>query len=74
MNGSDFAQRVGDVIEVDNRAEDDDGQEQNFITLKLTNQDEFNRIIQDGLTVIGRADPETKRRLIVGLKGMNENE
>jgi magnesium-transporting ATPase (P-type) len=40
------------------------------INYRLSNQEEFNRIIEN-LKVIGRARPEDKQRLIAGLKGMN---
>ena len=70
MNASQFAAMVGDVVETADPVEE--GEEQTY-SYSLTNQEEFNRIIEN-LKVIGRARPEDKQRLIAGLKGMNQNE
>ena len=67
MDASQFAQLVGDVIEEEEPCEEGEEPE---ISYRLSNQHEFNRIIQN-LKVIGRARPEDKQRLIAGLKGMN---
>ena len=70
MDASQFAAQVGDVVETEDPVEE--GEEQTY-SYSLTNQEEFNRIIEN-LKVIGRARPEDKQRLIAGLKGMNQNE
>ena len=68
--GRQFAQLVGDVQE-ETQVGEEGGEP--ITTYSLTNQAEFARIIGQ-LKIIGRADPETKRRLVAGLKGMNAGE
>jgi len=70
MTGRAFAQLVGDVQE-ETQVGEEGGEP--VTTYSLSNQAEFARIIGQ-LRVIGRADPETKRRLVAGLKGMNAGE
>jgi magnesium-transporting ATPase (P-type) len=70
MTGAEFAAAVGKVKE--RRTNGEEGEE-DIIEYELENQDTFASIIHD-LKVIGRADPETKRRLIAGLKGLNRDE
>ena len=66
MDAKEFRREVGNVIQTKNETEEG---EQESYSYSLSNQDRFNHIIQN-LKVIGRAEPEDKRRMIAGLKGM----
>ena len=68
MDAKKFADRVGDVQPIEEP--DEDGNPV-IVGYNLTNQDEFNSIIEN-LRVIGRATAADKQRLIAGLKGMDD--
>jgi len=69
MDAKEFREKVGNVDA--RRLETEEGEKES-ISYRLTRQENFNNIIQT-LKVIGRAEPEDKRRLIAGLKGMQGN-
>lgn len=72
MDASDFRAMVGDVVK-ELRDVEDGQQEEKTYRLSPNGQQAFNRII-GSLKVIGRAEPEDKLRLVVGLRGHLEDE
>lgn len=72
MDAKDFRALVGDVVK-ELRDVEDGQQEEKTYRLDTNGQQAFNRII-GSLKVIGRAEPEDKLRLVVGLRGCLEDD
>lgn len=72
MDASHFRSLVGDVVKSHRDVEDGQDEERTY-SLSEPGQQKFNRII-GSLKVIGRAEPEDKLRLVVGLRNCLEDE
>ena len=72
MDAKDFRALVGDVVKELKDVEDGQDEEKTY-SLHPNGQQAFNRII-GSLKVIGRAEPEDKLRLVVGLRNCLEDD